>query len=455
MYPNHHHGVGGLRTPAPRFEAARINRRWMRALVAAGLAALAVGSAGCGDEKKTPTGSGGDNAATSTTASTSSSGGALGPEKPATGSPVHVGWINAQGGQAINVPDFTKEADAAVNYINSHLGGLQGHKLVLEKCFDRGDGASVPACINKFVQKGVVAIVEGTLTAESAGVPIAVKAGIPWVGDILEISQLREDGVFAPVSLDLSLLGAQMAFAQENHAKSIVVVSYNIPALTSVVKEVFQPLAGVIGAKLTPVLQPPTLADPTPQVTAGMRKAKPDYAIVAGTQQFCQQVVPIVRSASTARIPIYGNSLCSVPEAIKALGENATGLATQSAYFTSVDTQEAKLYRAVLDKWAPGINPTANYQGYIFPLALARAVNAYKKPEGELTVQHVMSALKEAKDVPVPLVGGTFTCNGRVVPAFPGACATNSYQATSGSDGEFTNVHAINPTSLLAQLPVK
>jgi branched-chain amino acid transport system substrate-binding protein len=370
----------------------------------------------------------------------------------ATGSPVTVGWINAQGGQAINVPQYTQAAEATVDYINEYMDGLHGHKMVLDECFDLGDGASIPSCANKFVQHHDVAVIEGTLTTESTGVPIVTKAGIPWVGDILESTELKASGVFAPDSQDLSLLGAQMAYAKRLQAKDVLVISYNIPALTSVISQIYSPLAKAIGAKLSTVLEPLSQADPTPTVTAAIQQDHPGLVIVEGTQQFCQQVVPIVKSASSTSIPVYGNSLCSVPAAIKSLGSSATGLMAQSAYFTSLNSAPAQLYRAIMAKWAPSVPVTSYYDGYIFPMAFARAVNAYAK-SGTITAAYAMTAMQSAANVPVPLEGGTFTCNGKVVPAFPGACATNSYEAEIDSTGNFADVQGIDPTNLLAQIP--
>src|SRR5919197_4202881 len=40
-------------------------------------------------------------------------------------SPLAIGWVNGQGG-AVSTPQATEGAQAAVNFINNHLGGIGG-----------------------------------------------------------------------------------------------------------------------------------------------------------------------------------------------------------------------------------------------------------------------------------------------------------------------------------------
>ena len=49
-------------------------------------------------------------------------------------SPVTIGWVNQQGG-GLAFPNATLGAQAAVKYINTRLGGINGHPLQLATCF--------------------------------------------------------------------------------------------------------------------------------------------------------------------------------------------------------------------------------------------------------------------------------------------------------------------------------
>src|ERR1035437_8980603 len=50
-------------------------------------------------------------------------------------SPVVIGVLNTQGGQVLIGPNWTKGAELAAKYVNTYLGGVQGHPLVLSECF--------------------------------------------------------------------------------------------------------------------------------------------------------------------------------------------------------------------------------------------------------------------------------------------------------------------------------
>src|SRR5919204_430891 len=50
-------------------------------------------------------------------------------------SPVYIGWVNQQGGQQEIGGAATDGADLAVKVVNEQLGGIDGHPVVLKKCF--------------------------------------------------------------------------------------------------------------------------------------------------------------------------------------------------------------------------------------------------------------------------------------------------------------------------------
>src|SRR4051812_20680492 len=49
-------------------------------------------------------------------------------------SPVVIGWVNQQGGQAEIGPLATPAAQVAVKLTNDSLGGIHGHPLVMKTC---------------------------------------------------------------------------------------------------------------------------------------------------------------------------------------------------------------------------------------------------------------------------------------------------------------------------------
>ncbi len=80
--------------------------------------------------------------------------------------PVTVGWINQQGGAVSIGPLATEGAETAIKYINSQLGGVDGHPLMLSTCFitsaeEEGTTCAQQMLANKsidVVDEGAVAI---------------------------------------------------------------------------------------------------------------------------------------------------------------------------------------------------------------------------------------------------------------------------------------------------------
>src|ERR1700736_1909143 len=97
--------------------------------------------------------------------------------------PIVIGYVNQEGGVPA-FPEATAGAEAAVGYINSELGGIAGHKLVLKKCLVQAeeDGQK---CGTEMVNDATVkAVLTGVLTAggDSLYKVIAHKLPLP-VGD--------------------------------------------------------------------------------------------------------------------------------------------------------------------------------------------------------------------------------------------------------------------------------
>jgi Periplasmic binding protein len=140
-----------------------------------GLAMVAVLgiTAACSDDGTTTTESSGEiDDTTATSAGTK-----------ATGEPIKVGFVNSEGG-AFSVPELRVGNEVAEDYINDHLGGVNGRPLHVTRCVTDGSPESSIDCANQFVEAGVVAAVEGTDLGGDAMLPILADAQIPLVGHV-------------------------------------------------------------------------------------------------------------------------------------------------------------------------------------------------------------------------------------------------------------------------------
>jgi branched-chain amino acid transport system substrate-binding protein len=156
-------------------------RRWLGVVA---LAATLIVAVGCGSSKSSsssstaaaaPSSSSSSTSATSTTpATTAGSGGAgaqsvtnylsyvggkAGAANPSL-PPVTIGFVNQQGGSQTIGPLATTGAQIAVKYINTELGGIDGHPLKLSTCFIRSAEEEGTTCGQQFLANKSISVID-------------------------------------------------------------------------------------------------------------------------------------------------------------------------------------------------------------------------------------------------------------------------------------------------------
>ncbi|MGZ4179590.1 MAG: hypothetical protein ACXVUL_02735 [Solirubrobacteraceae bacterium] len=74
--------------------------------------------------------------------------------------PVTIGFVNQQGGQQQIGPLATNGAQIAVKYINTELGGIDGHPLVLKTCFIRSAEEEGTTCGQQFLANKSISVID-------------------------------------------------------------------------------------------------------------------------------------------------------------------------------------------------------------------------------------------------------------------------------------------------------
>jgi branched-chain amino acid transport system substrate-binding protein len=337
----------------------------------------------------------------------------LGDKKAATGSPVQVGLINVEGGSTISEPDLGDAAEAAASYANDYLGGLNGHKIEVVRCGDKADGASAAACGNQFVQAGVIAVVAAQPATADQIVPTIQGAGIPWVGSSpAATTELADDNAFFFSSGFIGLLAGQAVYAKEQGWKTVTMIGAENPQLVAAVNAVGKPLFQGQGVTLDLVTVPAGTADATSQVTAATQ-GNTDALTIVADPTVCQAVFSAIGTIGATQ-PKMTASSCVPQSVIDAVGEaGMDGTVLFSSAVTTGNDDEAKLYRAIMQQYAPdadtgGLTPI----GYLSMLGFVRAVNAGGLADGDVTPAAITTAIKAATDVPMPAGNGeTFSCD--------------------------------------------
>jgi branched-chain amino acid transport system substrate-binding protein len=232
----------------------RALRGW---LGVAALVATVIVATGCGSSSSSTTSAAAPAAAstsissTTTTApaSTSGSGGAgaqsvtnylnyvdgtAGPANPSL-PPVTIGFVNQQGGSQSIGPLATTGAQIAVKYINTELGGIHGHPLVLNTCFIRSAEEEGTTCGQQFLaNKSISVIDEGAVAIGDQSLQSTIGSAKPVIVGVAvtPIDGAKKTNVvlFGDATHVLGPFGTYAT--QVLHAKTAALVYPNIAGIT-------------------------------------------------------------------------------------------------------------------------------------------------------------------------------------------------------------------------------
>jgi branched-chain amino acid transport system substrate-binding protein len=333
----------------------------------------------------------------------------LGPANPATGSPVRVGLFNVDVTDQVDLSAIGDAAEAAAAYANDH-------PIEVVRCADKDDLAAAAACRELFLSDRVAAVVAGQPTSADEVLPGMAEAGIPWVGSSpLAQSEIASSDAFFFSAGVIGTLAAWAQYADDLGYDKIVIYGVESPQVAAVLEAVGKPLFAKAGATMQAVSVPPGVADTSGPVEEGLAD-DPDAVVIVGEQTVCTSVLSALHNLGATQ-PRLVTPACVDESVIDAVGESVINNAIVFGWGDPSGThQEAQLYRAVMQQYAPASESTGMASGgYVSMLGFIRAVNAVGPPDGDqVTGEQITNALRAARDVPRPLGNsGTFSCDRR------------------------------------------
>lgn len=236
-------------------------------------------------------------------------------------SPVVVGAVNTQGGQVLVGPGWTKGVETAVQYVNRYLGGVQGHPLVVSKCFTRSAEEDGTKCGQKFANDRRISVVLfGAVAVGNQSFYAALGGRKPIVGGVLllPVDAIQKNG-FGLFGTNDSVLGPWGTFAKTKlKAKSAAVIYPQVPGIDHGAKVEKRSLeAAGISTKL--VGFDPNATDLTgPLTAAGAQTA--DIVVPQSNAQGCVNVAKTLDQLGVQGSKIVSNPLCLTPEVAQGLG---------------------------------------------------------------------------------------------------------------------------------------
>jgi len=236
-------------------------------------------------------------------------------------SPVVIGAINTQGGQVLVGPNWTKGAELAVQYVNTYLGGVQGHPVKLSECFTTSAEEEGTKCGQQFANNSKVhVILFGAVAVGNQSFYAAIGGKKPIVSGVallpVDATQKNE---FALFGTNDSVLGPWGTFGKTVlKAKTAAVIYPQIPGIDYGAKVEKQSLDSAgISTKL--VGFDPNATDLTgPLTAAGAQTA--DMIVPQSDASHCANVAKTLQQLGVAGSKTVSNPLCLSGQVAAGLG---------------------------------------------------------------------------------------------------------------------------------------
>src|ERR687898_265309 len=391
-------------------------RKHQRILAVALLAVLGAAVACSGDD---------------TTSSDADSGSDLGDTTPtsagteATGEPIPVGFVNSEGG-AFSVPELRVGNEVAEDYINDHLGGVNGRPLQVTRCVTDGSPEASIDCANQFVEEGVVAAVEGADLGGDAMLPILADAQIPLLGHVqFGPGRMFDDNAYYFGAAALAYGAAALRFYADEGAESVAWFLPDEPSSHAFTDTVLEPTSDQLGLEYMTVYY--DAASPNWAVLAATAVSEgPDVSgSIAATDAQCAEMIAALRDAG-----YQGRILAASCVGLHdALGDKAVGVDTDADHWNPNDLASAPAdKRAELEEYA-AVMRAAGHEDLIAGNAIitfADMINLSRilaTIDGPIDGPAAAAALRATKDFD-SYAGPTISCDHTVIPG-NSACSTD------------------------------
>ncbi|MEV0354968.1 ABC transporter substrate-binding protein [Nocardia sp. NPDC050697] len=335
--------------------------------------------------------------------SSSDAGGtSIAPGNQASGEPIKIGLFNPSKGPATQ-PGVTTGKNAAVEYINNQIGGINGRPIEVVDCgVDNTSPESTISCANQFVQAGVVATIDGYNAESLAAMPILTSAGIPLVGQIpfnTATAASAENRVFFGPHPAGFLVGFLQSLKQAGK-NSLTLVNADLPQAHQVFDQLLAPLAAQLGMDVKSAYYPPaspnftalasTIADGSP-AAGGLMTAPNDNT--------CNKLAQALKSVNYSGTVF----LAACTEYVELLGAQAVGSQSYSPVWLApaADSapEPAKTNLKTAEKFIDNAGGTAGFYAYgTFATLVDFAQALTAKAPAEFTGPAILAALKGLTD---------------------------------------------------------
>ena len=351
--------------------------------------------------------------------------------------PVTVGFHNLEGG-AISLPQIREGFEQGVRYVNERLGGINGHPVAIEACDVDITPESSVNCANQFVEKGVVAAVQGVDVAADAALPVFQQAELAEIAFFPFSPTIDKSAgdVFVTLFSTEEVYAASLLAQQQLGATKIAELIVDLPSGKAAYEEAVAPVAEKLGLDVTPFYYVQASVDWT-SFAATVLATNPDGVdFVAPTDADCTAAVAAFRAAGFEGV-LHAGSCVEFRTSLPA--DVVTGVINHNNFYESqMDGIPAKVqadldvYREFMEEGAPDAVDTV-YGPLGFSIAVDMASMLRQVPEADLgTAAGVKAALPKASGLKF-FTESPYDC---AAPSWPGTSACGSQVLFSRNLGD-------------------
>ena len=350
--------------------------------------------------------------------------GDLVPDEPtaADGEPITIGMINQENTAAGSYPELSQAADAAIQFVNEQLGGIDGRPIELEVCNTQFSAEGSTSCGQQFVEQDV-AVVMGGIDVFGNGIEVLDDNGIPFVGGI----PVSEQSVKSPNSFQWSggSWGATIAFADyavnEMDAEKVAIVYGEFGSITESAQYAQTVLerAGV-ETQLVPY---PILSTDVSSAIQAAAAGQPDAIFMLAADTGCAAGYEGMHNLGVTAQRFFTGA-CVAPTILASVdpaATNGTIFNVEGPISSSEPNPDSATYNAVIAEYGDGVDAigaaTVTFRAFMNLYSIMRGLGA----DGS-TAQGITDALASQVDTP-SFMGHPYTCDGEQLAGLPAMCS--------------------------------
>lgn len=332
--------------------------------------------------------------------------------------PIRIGMINQEDTPLGSFPEMRFAADAAVNWINAELGGVDGRPIELVWCISPFSAEQSQACAQELVGEDVVGLVGGINVMSESALPVLEQNGLSIIGGIpAGLAEQRSELVFSFSGGSVGGMAAMLEHAADNGATKVVLAYGDFDAF-EVSADYARQVGEDLGLEVKLVKFPVIATDFLPVLTQAADFGA-DAVIAAVADASCVPVMQTFRDLEMAG-QLYLVGACATEPIIDAADGAHIGVVFSGEGPPSIEDVEGTIFDEVTNEYNAGpakAAGTVGFRGMMNLYALLLDLGA----DG-ITSESLVDLIRQAEDRE-SFWGHNYTCDGQQVPGLPALCA--------------------------------